>query len=79
MAWRQAEILGYPGQWDQNEEVKKFEVPLSMVHLFLNKPTKNKKKRLEIEAPGYVNGEYKPDEYYGTTEVHPYEDDEDID
>ena len=50
-----------------------------MVHLFLNKPTKNKKKRLEIEAPGYVNGVYNPSEYYGTNEVHPYEDDEDID
>ena len=79
LAWRQAEILGYPGQWDQNEEIKKFEVPLSMVHMFLNKPTKNKKARLEIEAPGYVNGVYNPSEYYGTTEVHPYEDDEDID
>ena len=80
LAWRQAEVLlGEPAQWNQNEEIKKFEVPLSVVHLFLNKPTKNKKKRLEIEAPGYVKGVYNPSEYYGTNEVHPYEDDEDID
>jgi len=71
LAWRQAEIMGYPGQWDQNEEIKKFDIPLSMLHMFLNKPTKNKKKRFEYDTENYNKD--------NTDEVNPYEENEDID
>ena len=39
--------------------------------MFLNKPTKNKKKRFEIDVNNYDKD--------NTDEVHPYEDLEDID
>ena len=71
LAWRQAGILGYEGQWDEKAEVAKFNIPKNMLLMFLNKPTKNKKKRFEIDVNNYDKD--------NTDEVHPYEDLEDID
>ena len=80
LAWRQAEIMGYEGQTpDISKEAEKFDYPISLLKMFLKNPTKNKQKRLAIDAPGYVKGEYKPSEYYPINEVHPYEEEEDID
>ena len=71
LAWRQAGILGYEGQWDEKAEVAKFNIPKNMLLMFLNKPTKNKKKRFEIDVNNYDKD--------NTDEVHTYEDYEEID
>lgn len=71
LAWRQAGILGYEGQWDEESEIGKFNIPKNMLLMFLNKPTKNKKKRFDIDVENYDKD--------NTDEVHPYEDLEDID
>ena len=45
LAWKQAAILGYEGQWDEKEEMNQFKIPKSMITLFINNsPTKNGKK-----------------------------------
>ncbi len=81
LAWRQAEMLpGFEGQSpDINKEGSKLPIPMWLLKGYLKKPTKNKSKRLAIDAPAYVDGEYKPDEYYKTEQVHPYEEEEHID
>tara|TARA_A100001391_G_scaffold114779_1_gene77609 strand:+ start:4730 stop:6808 length:2079 start_codon:yes stop_codon:yes gene_type:complete len=72
LAWKQAAILGYDGQWDEKEEMNQFKIPKYMITLFLNNnPTKNGRKRFEHD----VNNYNKED----TEEVHPYEELEDID
>ena len=70
LAWRQAEVLGFEGQWDE-KDFNEFEVPTSMVTFFLNKPTINGKKRFDIDVNAF-DVDFDED-------VHPYEDNEDID
>ena len=73
LAWKQAAILGYEGQWDEKEELNKFKIPKSMITLFINNnPTKNGAKRFGINVETIEN---EPNE----EEVHPYEELEDID
>ena len=73
LAWKQATILGYEGQWDEKEELNKFKIPKSMITLFINNnPTKNGAKRFGINVETIEN---EPKE----EEVHPYEENEDID
>jgi hypothetical protein len=73
LAWKQAAILGYEGQWDEKEELNKFKIPKSMITLFINNnPTKNGAKRFGINVETIEN---EPKE----EEVHPYEELEDID
>ena len=73
LAWKQATILGYEGQWDEKEELNKFKIPKSMISLFINNnPTKNGAKRFGINVETIEN---EPKE----EEVHPYEENEDID
>lgn len=73
LAWKQAAILGYEGQWDEKEELNKFKIPKSMISLFINNnPTKNGAKRFGINVETIEN---EPKE----EEVHPYEENEDID
>ena len=73
LAWKQAAILGYEGQWDEKEELNKFKIPKSMITLFINNnPTKNGAKRFGINVETIEN---EPKE----EEVHPYEENEDID
>ncbi len=73
LAWKQAGILGYEGQWDETEAVKEFKIPKSMISLFINNsPTKNGAKRFGINVETIEN---EPNE----EEVHPYEENEDID
>ena len=72
LAWKQAAILGYPGQFDENE-IKEFKIPKSMITLFLNNnPTKNGAKRFGYDVETIEN---EPKE----EEVHPYEENEDYD
>ena len=70
LAWRQAEVLGFEGQWDE-KDFNEFEVPTSMVTFFLNKPTINGKKRFDIDVNAF-DVDFEED-------VHPYEENEDID
>ena len=80
LAWKQAAILGYEGPSpDIDKEISKLPIPQWLLKGYLRHPTKNKNKRLAIDAPEYVDGEYKPDEYYKIEQVHPYEEEEDID
>jgi len=72
LAWRQASILGYEGQWDEKAEVGKFNVPKSMITMFLCKPTGCKWDRFKIDVEE-LNKKNNDDE------VHPYEENEDID
>jgi hypothetical protein len=73
LAWKQAAIMGYEGQWDEKEELNKFKIPKSMITLFINNnPTKNGAKRFGINVETIEN---EPNE----EEVHPYEENEDID
>ena len=73
LAWKQATIMGYEGQWDEKEELNKFKIPKSMITLFINNnPTKNGAKRFGINVETIEN---EPNE----EEVHPYEENEDID
>ena len=73
LAWKQATIMGYEGQWDEKEELNKFKIPKSMITLFINNnPTKNGAKRFGINVETIEN---EPNE----EEVHPYEELEDID
>lgn len=73
LAWKQATILGYEGQWDEKEELNKFKIPKSMITLFINNnPTKNGAKRFGYNVETIEN---EPKE----EEVHPYEENEDID
>ena len=72
LAWKQATILGYEGQWDEKEEMNQFKIPKSMITLFINNsPTKNGKKRFEHDVNNYNQED--------TDEVNPYEELEDID
>ena len=72
LAWKQAAILGYEGQWDEKEEMNQFKIPKSMITLFLNNnPTKNGRKRFEHDVNNY--------DKENTEEVHPYEELEDFD
>tara|TARA_B000000557_G_C20710781_1_gene415798 strand:- start:5 stop:946 length:942 start_codon:yes stop_codon:yes gene_type:complete len=72
LAWKQASILGYPGQFDENE-IKEFKIPKSMITLFLNNnPTKNGYKRFSIDVETIENED-------NDEEVHPYEENEDYD
>lgn len=72
LAWRQAGILGYEGQFDEKEALKEFKVPKYMVTLFLNNsPTKNGAKRFAYDVETIEN---EPNE----EEVHPYEENEDF-
>ena len=74
LAWAQAKINGYEGQWDEAEAVKEFKVPKSLVTLFLNNsPTKNGKKRFSHDVETLTNDNNNEEE------VHPYEENEDID
>lgn len=73
LAWKQAAIMGYEGQWNEKEELNKFKIPKSMITLFINNnPTKNGAKRFGINVETIEN---EPNE----EEVHPYEENEDID
>lgn len=75
LAWKQAAMLpqGYEGQWDEAEAFKEFKVPKSLVTLFLNNsPTKNGKKRFSHDVETLTNDN-------NEEEVHPYEENEDID
>ena len=73
LAWKQAAIMGYEGQWDEKEELNKFKIPKSMITLFINNnPTKNGAKRFGYNVETIEN---EPNE----EEVHPYEENEDID
>ena len=73
LAWKQATIMGYEGQWDEKEELNKFKIPKSMITLFINNnPTKNGAKRFGINVETIEN---EPNE----EEVPPYEENEDID
>ena len=76
LAWRQAEILGYEGQWDEKAELKKFNVPKSMITMFLCKPTGCKwiKFQNEVEVLDKKNKNQFDEE-----EVNFYEENEDID
>ena len=72
LAWKQAAILGYEGQWDEKEEMNQFKIPKYMITLFLNNnPTKNGRKRFEHDVNNY--------DKENTEEVHPYEELEDFD
>jgi len=72
LAWKQAELLGYEGQFDEKEAIKEFKVPKSMITLFLNNnPTKNGAKRFAYDVETIEN---EPNE----EEVHPYEENEDF-
>lgn len=72
LAWKQAGILGYEGQWDEDEAMKEFKIPKSMISLFINNnPTKNGAKRFGIDVETIEN---EPNE----EEVHPYEENEDF-
>lgn len=72
LAWKQAAILNYEGQWDEDAEIKKFNIPKSMITFFINNnPTKNGKKRFGIEVETYDKDFIE--------EVHPYEENEDFD
>ena len=74
LAWKQAKILGYEGQWDETEALKEFKIPKSLVTLFLNNsPTKNGKKRFSHDVETLTNDNNNEEE------VHPYEENEDID
>ncbi len=72
LAWRQASILGYEGQWDEKAEMGKFKVPKSMVTMFLCKPTGCKWDRFKIDVEELEKED-------NEDEVHPYEENEDID
>ena len=76
LAWKQAAMLpgGYEGQWDEAEAFKEFKIPKSLVTLFLNNsPTKNGKKRFSTDVETLTNDNNNEEE------VHPYEENEDID
>ena len=73
LAWKQADILsGNPTEFDVDEEIKQFNIPPSMLYMFLEHPTKNGFTRFNHDVNTINNEE---DE----NEVHPYEEDEDID
>ena len=73
LAWKQADILiGNPTDFDGEEELKQFNIPPSMLYMFLEHPTKNGYTRFNHDVNTINNEE---DE----NEVHPYEEDEDID
>ena len=72
LAWRQASILGYEGQWDEKAELGKFNVPKSMITMFLCKPTGCKWDRFKIDVEELEKED-------NEDEVHPYEENEDID
>jgi len=72
LAWKQATIMGYEGQFDENE-IKEFKIPKSMITLFLNNnPTKNGFKRFSTDVETAENED-------NEEEVHPYEENEDYD
>ena len=72
LAWKQASIMGYEGQFDVNE-IQEFKIPKSMITLFLNNnPTKNGFKRFSTDVETIENEQ-------NEEEVHPYEDNEDYD
>ena len=73
LAWKQADILtGNPSEFNVDEEIKQFNIPPSMLYMFLEHPTKNGFTRFNHDVNTINNEE---DE----NEVHPYEEDEDID
>jgi hypothetical protein len=73
LAWKQANILsGNAIEFDGDEEIKQFNIPPSMLYMFLEHPTKNGYTRFNHDVNTINNEE---DE----NEVHPYEEDEDID
>ena len=73
LAWKQANILsGNAIEFDGDEEIKQFNIPPSMLYMFLEHPTKNGFTRFNHDVNTINNEE---DE----NEVHPYEEDEDID
>lgn len=73
LAWKQFEVLtGQPTEFDGEEELKQFNIPPSMLYMFLDKPTKNKYTRFNHDVNTLDNEE-------NEDEVHPYEENEDID
>ena len=73
LAWKQANILsGNAIEFDGDEEIKQFNIPPSMLYMFLEHPTKNGYTRFNHDVNTITNEE-------NENEVHPYEEDEDID
>ena len=76
LAWRQANMLGYEGKWDEKAELKKYNIPKYLITQFCKNPTACKFSRFknDVEEIDNINNGKNNEE-----EVNFYEENEDID
>ena len=76
LAWRQARIMGYEGQFDESEIIKEFNIPKYMITQFCNKSTECKWARFKNDVEVL---DKKNNNQFDEEEVDFYEENEDID
>jgi|ETNmetMinimDraft_27_1059897.scaffolds.fasta_scaffold00153_4 hypothetical protein len=76
LAWRQAKIMGYEGQFSESDIIKEFNIPLYMIKQFCNKSTECKWSRFKHEVEVI---DKKNNDQFNEEEVDFYEENEDID
>lgn len=76
LAWRQANMLGYDGKWDEKAELKKYNIPKYLITQFCKNPTACKWARFknDVQEIDDINNDKNNEE-----EVNFYEENEDID
>lgn len=76
LAWRQAKIMGYEGQFDESDMIKEFKIPKYLITQFCNKSTGCKWARFKHEVNVI---DKKNNDQFNEEEVDFYEENEDID